>query len=82
MSIVFKILGIAFGLASLWAWVAIMMEAFEDEVWKGVLCLAVPIYCLYYGVAEFDHEKKWVVVLTYLLAGPLGIAFWFMSFIK
>lgn len=82
MDILFKILGVVFGIAGLWAWVVIMMDSFEDEIWKGVLCLMVPIYCLYYGAVEFDHDKKWVVFLTYLLAGPLGIVFWSISFMK
>jgi len=82
MSIVFGILGAVFGLAGLGCWVTIMMDAFEDEVWKGLLCLCIPLYVLYYAVVEFDHDKKWLVLLVYLLGTPLGITLFTLAFMK
>lgn len=42
--------------------VIILIEAFKDELWKGLLCLICGPYLLYFAVFDFDHDKKaWIV---------------------
>lgn len=40
----------------------IVIAAFQDEAWKGILCfLSCGLYWLYYGVLEFQHQKKGLI---------------------
>lgn len=73
MGIFLGILGAVLGIAGLGCWVTILMDAFDDELWKGLLCLFVPIYVLYYAIVEFDADNKWLILLGYVLAQPAGL---------
>ena len=66
------ILGSILAIASLVAWVVILIDAFQNEIWKGVVFLICGLYSLYYTFAEFDHEYKWPIVLTYFFGGIVG----------
>ena len=44
----------------------IVIDAFQYEVWAGLLALAVPMYLIYWAVFEFEHERKWLIVGGYL----------------
>jgi len=63
---------IVFFLAGIAGWLIILIDAFQDEIWKGILGLFCGLYLLYYGVAEFEHEHKWLIVLLFI--GGSGIA--------
>ena len=70
------LLAVAIGLLMTWVacWFLIIREAYEDETWKALVGFFIPLYLLYYGVAEFEHERKWPIVLWYLLgAGISGL---------
>jgi hypothetical protein len=54
------------------AWLFIVIEAFRDEVWKGVACLFCGIYALYYAAREWDHPQQWLVLWTLVIAGVLA----------
>jgi hypothetical protein len=43
--------------------IIILIDAFRNEIWKGLLCIVCGLYGLYYMFAEFDHEKKALVLL-------------------
>ena len=70
--------GIA-GLASFICSIIILIAAFQDEVWKGILGFFCGFYLLYYMFAEFQHEKKglivggavggWLVSMVFYLVG-------------
>jgi len=65
------------GLCSLGAficWIIILVEAFKDEVWKGLLSLICGLYQLYYAIFEFEYENKWPIVLGWLFLGGAGSA--------
>lgn len=64
------LLGLALSLVSLVCGIIIIIDAFNDEVWKGIVALLFWPYLLYYAFAEFEHEKK-VLILTLLLASSL-----------
>ena len=40
-----------------------LIGAFQDEVWKGILSLLCGFYWLYFIFAEFQHEKKGLILL-------------------
>jgi uncharacterized membrane protein YhaH (DUF805 family) len=50
-------------LVSFGCWLVILIDAFRDEVWKGIVALLCGLYLLYYGFFEFEHEYKWAIVL-------------------
>ena len=54
----------AFGIAGLVCWIIILVEAFKDEIWKGIVGLLCGLYLLFYALFEFEHENKWLIVLV------------------
>ncbi len=66
------ILAIISALAGLGCVIFVLVEMFQDEIWKGFLGLLCGFYWLYYAVTEFDHDWKWVIILVGL--GGNGIA--------
>jgi hypothetical protein len=67
---VFKLLlALALGLGSLVCAVIILIEAFRDEIWKGILALLCGLYLLWFAIFDFDHDHKWLIVGGYLLGG-------------
>ena len=79
MSIVLIILGVLSMIAGLVCSIMVVMEAADDEIWKGLLCLIIWIYWLYYAIFEFEHEKKWLIVGTALCGNSLGLMFFIMA---
>ena len=85
MQMVFTILALLISLAGLGCWIIILIDAFQNEIWKGIVCLLCGLYGLYYAFAEFEHEKKWLIVggaigsnvlafILYMLAGASAAA--------
>ncbi len=72
MEIIKLILACIFGLTGLVAWIIILIEAFKDELWKGIVSLLCNPYLLWFAIFDFDHEHKWLLVL--LAFGGSGIA--------
>lgn len=72
MEIIKLSVAIVFALAGIVGSIIILIEAFKDEIWKGVLCLLCGLYFLYYALFDFEHDKKWPIVLLALLGN--GIA--------
>jgi hypothetical protein len=52
--------------------IIILIAAFKDEIWKGIVGLLCGLYLLYYGIVEFDHPQKWTIVGVWLGAGIVG----------
>jgi hypothetical protein len=72
MEIIKLLIAIVFALAGIVGSIIILIEAFKDEIWKGVLCLLCGLYFLYYALFDFEHDNKWPIVLLALLGN--GIA--------
>jgi len=60
---IFTILGIVCYLVGFGCSLFILIEAFRDEVWKGLLCFFCGLYGLYWAIFEWDHENKWLIIL-------------------
>lgn len=71
-TMIFTILGGLLYLAAFACGIIILIDAFKNEVWKGLLCLFCGFYTLYYAFVEFNHEKKWTIIGCWLGAGILG----------
>jgi hypothetical protein len=64
MQAVYLILAVIFGLAGLAASIYLIIEAFKDEIWKGIVGLLCGLYLLYWALVEFEHEHKWLIVVV------------------
>lgn len=65
-------LALLVSLASLVCWIIILIDAFQDEIWKGIVGLLCGLYLIYYGLVEFDHPKKWPIVIFAFLGSTLS----------
>ncbi|MFT5092296.1 MAG: benzodiazapine receptor [Planctomycetaceae bacterium] len=74
MGTVLAILGLVCSLASLVCSIIILIDAFKKEVIKGVLCLCLPFYILYYAFTQFEHEKKGMIIGGWLGGTIVGFA--------
>lgn len=66
------ILGSILVLASLVCMIIILIDAFKNAVWKGILGFFCGLYLLYYAFVEFQHEKKGLIIAGWLLPLILG----------
>jgi hypothetical protein len=58
----------------------IVLDACRNRIWKGLLFVTCCyIYPLYYMFVEFDHENKWIVVMTALIGTSLGSGLVFLG---
>ena len=53
-------------IASLISFVMILIAAFEDEVWKGIVGFFFWPYLAYWAIVEYYDEGKWQRVITWL----------------
>jgi hypothetical protein len=72
MHIIFLLLAMLAAIGSLICSLIILIDAFKDEVWKGLVSLLCGLYFLYYALAEFDHDYKWPIVLGALGGGAVS----------
>lgn len=72
MGIVLIGIGSVFSIVSLICMIIVLIHAFKNEVWKGVLSFFCGIYLLIYSFTEFEHEKKGLIIAGILGAGFLG----------
>ena len=67
---------LSFGVAAVCS-IIIMIDAFKNEVWKGLLYFFCGLYALYYALVEYDSEKKVLVLVGLFGGGILGYALLF-----
>jgi hypothetical protein len=67
------LLSIIAGLAGLGCSIFIIVEAFQDEIWKGIVSLLCCLYLLYYGLFEWEHDWKWPIVLGAIFGDAIAI---------
>ncbi len=63
MDVIKLLLALLFGIAGFVGSVIILIEAFKDEIWKGILGLLCGLYLLYFALFDFEHENKWLIIL-------------------
>lgn len=64
MVLILTLLGALLMLAGAGFYIFVVVEAFRDELWKGLLCLfGCGLYFVYYAFVDFDHEYKWWILL-------------------
>jgi hypothetical protein len=66
------ILGALLIVASLVGWIIILIDAFKNEVLKGLVGFFCGLYLLYYAIVEYQAENKWMIVGLWLAGGIIG----------
>jgi hypothetical protein len=79
LNALFMILGVLAGLIGLGCYIVILIAAFRDELWKGLLSIFCGLYGLYYALAEFDHENKLLIILGAVGGNVLSYVFYMMA---
>ena len=72
MGTLLMIAGGLFYIVALVCGIIVLIDAFKNEVWKGVVCLVCGLYALYYMFAEFQHEHKVPIIVGALVGGIVG----------
>lgn len=72
MGIVLVLAGGVLSIASFVCSMMILIDAFQNAIWKGVVGLLCGIYLVYYGLVEYDRDNKWPIVLTAIVGGGIG----------
>jgi hypothetical protein len=79
MKTIFLLLGLVASLGGLVCWIIILIDAFKNAVWKGLVGLLCGLYLLYYAITEFEHDKKWMIIGGGFAGSFIGAIFNFMS---
>lgn len=72
MGALLMLLGGVFILVGFFCSIIILIDAFQNEVWKGIVYILIPFYALYYVFAEFQHERKGLILLGVFGGGIAG----------
>ena len=64
-----SIVDVLVGIVAFVAWIFVLIAAFKDEVWKGLLCLFCGIYALYYAATEGDVIELNGIPMGYVYVG-------------
>lgn len=75
MSLLYSLLSVLFSLGALVGWIFVLVEAFRDELWKGVVGLLCWFYLFYYAVFDFEHEHKWPIVILAFGGSSIAVGF-------
>jgi len=67
MHVLFLVLSAVAAILGFICWIIILIDAFQDALWKGFVGLLCGFYLLYYGLFEFEHDDKLLILL-----GALG----------
>ena len=70
-------LGSLCALISLVCWIIILIHAFtKGGALQGILCFCFWPYTIYYAIAKFQHPKKNLIVIGYLVGGIIAGVFY------
>jgi hypothetical protein len=64
--------GVICSIASLVAFVVVLIDAFQDEIWKGLASFLCGLYLIYYAIVEFENDRKGLIVAALFLGGLAG----------
>ncbi len=69
----FTIVGMGLAAVHLVCWIVLLIDAFTNSVWKGLVGLfCCELYLMYYAFAEYRSENKLMVLLGYFGGMFLG----------
>ena len=71
---IFMILSWLFFLVAFVCAIMLLIDAFKNQVWKGILGFFCGLYLIYYGFTECSLEKKMLITGGYIAGMVLGYA--------
>lgn len=78
MGTIFMLLGGICYLVSFVCAIIVLIDAFKSAIWKGIVGLLCGLYLLYFGIVEFQNEKKGMILGGWI---GLGIVGWVLMMI-
>ena len=78
MFVIKLILATVAALAGIGCTIYILVEAFKDEIWKGIVGLLCGLYLLYFAVFEWEHDWKWTILLVSFGGNAIAAGIWRM----
>lgn len=72
MHLLFGLLAAVAAIVGIVCWIIILIDAFQDSVWKGLLFFLCGLYGLYYALFEFEHENKWLIVILAFFSSSIA----------
>lgn len=73
-----SLLSLPLSLITLVCGLIILIHAFQNAIWKGLLCLLTGgLFMLYYAIVEFQSDKKVLILVGYFLPTILAVALYF-----
>lgn len=66
------IFGSLFMLAGFACFVAIWIEMFKDEMWKGLVGILCFFYTICYVIAESESDHKWLLLAGIIVLPGIG----------
>ncbi|HEY3779865.1 MAG TPA: hypothetical protein VGL56_02185 [Fimbriimonadaceae bacterium] len=72
----------AVGVPGVVCWFLLLIDAFQNQIWKGAAGLWFGPYLLYYGIFEFKAEDKWFVVIMAFAGTSLAVFLVFADFFR
>jgi hypothetical protein len=70
----FTIAGLLLGLVGLVCAIILLIDAFKNAIWKGILGFFCFPYLIYYAFAEYQSDNKMLIVMGYLVGAVGGVA--------
>jgi hypothetical protein len=55
---IYLILAVLFSIGSLICTIIILIDAFQDAIWKGIVSILCCLYYLYYAIAELSMKTS------------------------
>lgn len=52
--------------------IIVLIAAFQNAIWKGILGFFCGLYLLYFAFAEWQSDKKGMILAGWLLGGAVG----------
>ncbi len=71
----FVLLAILFSLITIFCHIVVLVNAFMDEWWKGLLGLLCGIYLLYWAIVEYKSTAKWSLLVLWLISAVCASIF-------
>ncbi|MBN1676590.1 MAG: hypothetical protein JXR37_36440 [Kiritimatiellae bacterium] len=63
--LIIRIVSAVGSLACMVGWIMVLVNAFQDSVGQGLLCLCISCYAFYYLLARYDGELKKLVLILF-----------------
>src|SRR4051812_25264218 len=72
MGSLLMLIGVVLSLVGFVCGIMILINAFQNEIWKGIVSILCGLYLLYYAFVEYDGDNKALILIGWLVGGTGG----------